>query len=159
MSGYKIIIGRTEHIDIVDTVLRIPAKVDTGAYRSAIHCSSVEVVKHEGQEVLQATLLGHPCSPVTYQRTFSDFTKVTITNSFGQQEERYEVMLRVKIGPKVFRTPFTLADRSGTLFPVLLGRKLLKGRFLIDVGRAGVDRLKLKKEFGVAAPFDEEDLE
>lgn len=159
MANYKMIIGRTEFIDFPKLVLRVPAKVDTGAYRSAIHCASAKVIRKDGRELLKVELLGHPCAPVVYKMTFEDFDKVVIINSFGQQEERFEVGLRVKVGPKVFRTPFTLADRSGNLFPVLAGRKLLKNRFLVDVARAGVDRVKLKREFSTTTFLNEEDLE
>ena len=159
MARYQVVIGRSEYIDLPGIVSQIPAKVDTGAYRSAIHCESIKRVKRNGADVLKVKLLGHTCSPVTYDLEFDEFEEVTVTNSFGHDEKRYEVMMRAKLGPKVFKTSFTLADRSGTLFPVLIGRKMLKGRCLVDVRQAGVDRVKLKKEFNVKAPLDEEDME
>jgi len=45
MAKYVTIIGRAEEIDIVGTALGIPAKVDTGAYRSSIHASDIKIVE------------------------------------------------------------------------------------------------------------------
>lgn len=159
MAKFQVIIGRTENLDIPGLVLSVPAKIDTGAYRSSIHCSKIEKITKEGKEVLKVDMLGHPCSPVVYPMEFDTFDLVSITNSFGHEEERYEVSMRVKIGPKVFTSSFTLADRSNNLFPILVGRKVLKSRFMVDVTHSGVDRLKLKKTFGIKTPIDEEDLE
>lgn len=159
MSLYQVVIGRSEKLAIPGVVINIPAKVDSGAFRSSIHCRSVKLSKKGDKEILKVELLGHPCSPVIYDMEFDEFEEVTITNSFGTEETRYEVKLRVKLGPKIFISSFTLADRSNNLFPVLLGRKLLKGRYIIDTAKTNVDRLKMKKEFGIKAPIDEEDLE
>jgi hypothetical protein len=159
MSRHSVIIGRTEYIDVVDIVLNVPTKIDTGAFRSAIHATDINIVTVDGQEVLKCNLLGHPCSPVVRPFETTDFKQVIVTNSFGHDETRYEISLKVKLGPKIFKTSFTLADRSRNLFPVLAGRKLLKDRFYVDVSKTSVDRLKLKKEFNIDVLTDEEDLE
>lgn len=159
MSKFQVIIGRSEKLSFPEFVLNVPAKIDSGAYRSSIHAKSVKLTKKSGVQVLKVELLGHPCSPVVYPMEFTEFDTVSITNSFGQEETRYEVKLKVKLGSKVFTSSFTLADRSNNLFPILVGRKFLKGRFVIDVSKTGVDRVKLKQEFGIKAAIDEEDLE
>lgn len=159
MSRFQIIIGRSERVSFPNIVLNVPAKIDTGAYRSSIHCKSAKLVKDGDKKVLKVELLGHPCAPVVYPMTFTEYEEVSITNSFGQEEKRYEVRLRVKLGPKVFNNSFTLADRSNNLFPILAGRKFLKNRFIVDVSRTNVDRIKLKQGFGIKGTFDEEDLE
>ncbi len=159
MPRYQMIIGRAEYMDIVDVVPAVPAKIDTGAYRSSIHASKIKVTGKGSDAVLSFELLGHPTSPVKYPMTVTEFEEVSVTNRFGVEEQRYEVRLRVKLGPKVFTTSFTLADRSNNFFPVLLGRKFLRSRFLVDTGLSSVDRMKLKKEFGISTPLDEEDLE
>ena len=159
MAKYPVIIGRAEYIDIVDTALSVPAKIDSGAFRSSIHAQNIKVKTKDGVKILSCDLLGHPCSPVLRKYQTENFTKVNVTNSFGQEEMRYEVSLKVKLGPKKFVTSFTLADRSNNLYPILAGRMLLKNRYFIDVSKSTVDRIKLKKEFGISAPFDAEDLE
>lgn len=159
MSKYQVVISRNETIDVIGQALGVPAKVDSGAYRSSIHASDIKVVKKNGREVLTCKLLGHRASPEASDFETSEFGRAVVINSFGHREERYEVVLRVKLGPKVFNTSFTLADRSKNFYPVLIGRKLLKGRFLIDVSTSNVNRRQLKEQYGIYIPNDEEDME
>jgi len=153
---HKIIVGRSERLDFVDTAIEgVPAKVDSGAYRSAVHASSI--VEHDG--VVSFVLLGnHPvCGEMAHEMSTDDFRVVTVANSFGHQENRYEVALKVKLGPKVFKAKFTLADRSKKIYPILLGRTLLNRRFLIDTEQSAVDRIQLKAEYNIDFPSDEEE--
>lgn len=159
MSKYQVIVSRNETINFIGVVDGVPAKVDTGAFRSSIHATDIRVVKKDGHDVLTCRLLGHKSSPDGYPFETTSFGKAVVINSFGHKEERYEVRLRVKLGPKVFTTSFTLSDRGNNLFPVLIGRKLLKGRFLVDVNTSNLNRKQLKEQYGIQIPNDEEDTE
>lgn len=158
---YQLIVGRTEPVIFqgYDDKLQIPAKVDTGAYRSAMHCVDAKVVQENGKKYLVGTLLkGHPCGITSgYAFKTSDFETTVVANSFGHKEERYEITVRIKIGPLVFNTPTTLANRSKKLFPILLGRRSIRNRFLVDVSKANIDRVILKNTLGINIPEDEED--
>jgi len=147
MAKYKSIIGRAENIHFPARELsNIPAKVDTGAYLSAIHATAIEeVTKKSGKKVLSFRLLeGHPASDTSKKIQVTGYTKTKIQNSFGHSQERYVVKFKVSIGGKTFITEFTLADRSMKVFPVLLGRKLLSRRFLVDTELAHIERSILK---------------
>jgi len=153
---HKIIIGRSERLNFVDQRIHgVPAKVDTGAYRSAIHASGI--IEENG--ILSFELLGeHPvCGSMATRATTDKFTKVWVANSFGHREERYEVRIRVKLGPKIFVAKFTLADRSKKIYPILLGRTMLNRRFLVDANESAIDRVQLKEEYGISFPKDEEE--
>lgn len=152
----KVIIGRSEVLDFVGTkAIDVPAKSDTGAYRSAVHARNIEI--QDGK--LSFELLGgHPvCGAMAHRVEAEDYAIVSVANSFGHREDRYEVKLKVKVGPKVFHARFTLADRSKKIYPILLGRKLLSHRFLVDSAETGVDRRTLKKRYGIDFPKDEEE--
>lgn len=160
---YRMVIGRNEPIILGDynAELQIPAKADTGAYRSSIHCGDITVTKNEdGTQTLRGVLLkGHPCGfGGEFPIETNQFERVRVANSFGHTEYRYEVKIRIKIGPLSFPTTVTLADRSKKLFPVLLGRKALSKRFLVDSAFSNVDRIKLKQKFGSSVPDDDEDF-
>lgn len=159
MPRYQIIIGRAEQIDFVGTALSVPSKIDSGAYRSSVHAVNIKEVTKDGEKVLKFSLLGHPCAPVPRPLETTRFTKLEVKSSNGKTETRYEVTLKIKIGSKIFNTSFTLADRSNNVYPVLIGRKALKNRFMVDVSRSSVHRMELKKNFGILTPEDEEDLE
>lgn len=159
MPRYQMIIGRSEEVDIVDTALSIPAKIDTGAFRSSIHAKNIKVVEKDGLNVLTFKILGHPCAAISRDLEATEFEIVNIRSSNGAEESRYAVKLKIKLGSKIYKTSFSLADRSNNLFPILIGREALKNRFMIDVSRSSVNYESMLKDFGVKRPRDEEDLE
>lgn len=148
MARHQIIIGRAELVDIVGVALGVPAKIDTGAYRSTIHATNIKEHLSNGNKQLTFIILGHPCSPVTRKLQTDRFQKINVTSSSGETSERYEVTLKVKIGPKIFSASFSLYDRSATVFPVLIGREALKRRFMVDPDKSSINRSKLVKDFG-----------
>jgi hypothetical protein len=155
---HKIIVGRSETINLIDYLVKdLPAKVDTGAFRSAIHAS--EIYLNEQKSTLSFKILGdHPIFGAMHkQGETKEFSKVWVASSFGQREERFEVKLKVKLGSRIFVAKFTLADRSKKIYPILLGRQLLNNRFLVDPAESSVDRAELKQEYDVNFPSDEEE--
>lgn len=125
------IIGRADRIDLPEAdVHGIPARIDTGAKTSAIWASDV----HEKGGGLAFTLFA-PGSPLyTGKPQFApSFTRVMVASSIGSEQDRYKVVLLVKLRGKKVRASFTLADRSQQAYPVLIGRNVLRGKFLVDV--------------------------
>lgn len=133
MTDTKNIIGRVEHIDFVDAgVKKLPIKVDTGAYRSSVWATKIYEINGE----LHFTLLGPKSEFYTgIELTTTEYRKVSVESSFGHKQERYSVFLQVEVGGKRIKSNFTLANRSRKTYPALIGRKLLKNRFLVDVSR------------------------
>jgi hypothetical protein len=148
MAKYKTIIGRAESIDFPEVLLvDVPAKIDTGAYISAIHATDIKEVTRNGKKKLKFTLLGNHSS-FNYSREMevSKYSIKLIENSFGAKQHRYMVQFKVKLAGKVFNTDFTLADRSGKVFPILLGRTFLNKRYMVDTDIAHIDRNILKEK-------------
>lgn len=144
MSAYQTIIGRFEYIDVVDQVESIPAKIDTGAYRSSIHVSKIAEKVVDGVNVLEFTLLGHSGHESIKVLQTEHFRERIVRSSSGHNSQRYEVKLKIRLGYKSFQASFTLSDRSNNVFPVLIGREALKSRFLVDPSKAGVNRKRLR---------------
>ncbi|GAB4209272.1 MAG: RimK/LysX family protein [Bacteroidia bacterium] len=121
----KSIIGRRELVDFPElNLFGIEAKIDTGAYSSALHC---EYIKEKN---------GQLCFQIfkdTNTICFNDFEKKKIKNSFGDWEERYTIKTLLKIGKRKIRITLSLTNREKMKYPVLLGRKAIKGKFLVDV--------------------------
>ncbi|WP_158861547.1 ATP-dependent zinc protease family protein [Lunatibacter salilacus] len=132
----KQIIGRKEKISLPEWGLKlITAKIDTGAYTSAIHSDFAQEETDEmGNKVLTFTVL--PKQHKKYNgeiiRT-TDYTTKKVKNSFGQAEDRFKIMTKVILFGEEFEAEFTLSDRTNMRNSILLGRKLLKGRFVVDV--------------------------
>lgn len=128
-----ITIGRTEYIALPKLgVDRVEAKVDTGAYRSALHYQKL-MVRMDGPrpELLVTFAMGRKRIRLVFRR----FRLVTVKSSTGQRTLRYLVATPVKLNGHTVQTQFTLFDRSDMKHQVLLGRKFLRGRFLVDVGK------------------------
>lgn len=138
MSEPLTVIGRSEYIALPGLgVDRVQAKVDTGAYRSALHYQRVATRTVNGRKELVVTFaMGR--KRVT--KVFRAFTRTTVKSSTGQRTRRWLITLRVKLGPHVVRTQATLFDRSDMKHQVLLGRRFLRGRFLVDVSRKNIVR-------------------
>ncbi len=125
------ILGRSDRVDLPGLELEnLHAKIDTGAYTCSLHCSSNEVVNG----VLEFVLLDEEHSEFTGRKYyFKEYDQREIKNSFGEAEMRYVITTKIKIFDRVIRAEFSLSNRGNLKFPVLLGRKILRNRFLIDV--------------------------
>ncbi|WP_223834340.1 ATP-dependent zinc protease family protein [Spirosoma profusum] len=131
----KKIIGMTDFVDFPDLNLSdVQAKIDTGAYTSALHCQDVQLIKSGGETMLSFQVIARNNEQV-HQFYSNQFSQRTIRNSFGVSEKRYVIKTRVVLFGRSIRAEFTLADREHLRNPVLLGRKLLKNRFIVDVSQ------------------------
>jgi len=127
----KLIIGRRETVDFPDLGLYgVTAKIDTGAYTTAIHCHEIR----EENGILYFKLL-EPSDPnySDLEHKFTEYTQKEIKNSFGEIENRYIIKTTIKIGRKRIKSVISLSNRGNMRYPVLIGRKLLKNRFIVDV--------------------------
>ena len=113
---------------------RVEAKIDTGAYRSALHYQRVRVVADDEGPCSRSPSMGRR----RVKRHFREFKLVEVKSSNGQVSERYLIRTAVVLNGRRVRTQFTLFDRSDMKFQVLLGRKFLRGRFVVDVDRVNV---------------------
>ena len=141
------LIGRREYIDFPElNVYGIEAKIDTGAYTSALHCQDVEIKNIEGTPTLCFKLFD-PTHPEynEQEHRFQHFTIKTIRNSFGEEEDRYVIRTIVHIGHKNIRCAISLTDRANMRYTVLIGRKMIKNKFIIDVGKIHVGGLLVSK--------------
>ncbi len=126
-NSVKINIGKIKHI---------PAKVDTGATISSIWASDIHLTP---DNQLEFSLFAPGYKLYTGERlTASEYKVLNVRNSTGQESIRYMVALSTTIKGRRIRITYTLADRSRNDFPVLIGRRALKGKFLVDVSKLDV---------------------
>jgi hypothetical protein len=155
-NTHKLVIGRAELLHFLDIdVVDVPAKIDTGAYRCAVHADQIQL-SPDGKTLSfrlfgSHPIVGHHAKVIKTD----DFRRVNIENSFGHSEQRYDVKFNVQLGPQKINTSFTLADRSMKIYPILIGRKLLNKRFVVDTSLSSVDSVKLKQQFDYDFPKDD----
>jgi ribosomal protein S6--L-glutamate ligase len=135
-------VGRFEKIDLPDLELfNLDAKIDTGADTSSLHCSCIEV--NETTKTVRFNLL---------DETHPDYDKKNIEmpvkrmkwvkSSNGQKEYRVYIQTKIVILDTTYNIELSLADRSKMSSPMLIGRRFLHNRFLVDVSKIGSENGK-----------------
>lgn len=143
------VIGRTDIIDMPELGLHnIDAKIDTGAYTSSIHCSRIRLKKEtDGTELITFTIPGSRLHEKgVHHFKVREFEERNIRSSNGQIQKRYVIKTQIILFGRKIRAEFSLADRSSMKFPILLGRKLLQGRFIVDVSKKDLSYLEKKNK-------------
>jgi hypothetical protein len=137
------ILGRYDRVDLPGLGLSdIHAKIDTGAYTSSLHCHKAEVI--DGR--LEFILLDEEHPEFTGMKfTSSEFEERDIKNSFGDLERRFVIRTTLKIFNEEIMTEFSLSNRGLLKFPILIGRKILRDRFLIDVKKKNLSYREKRK--------------
>lgn len=132
----KQIIGRVDKIDFPKLNLyNINAKIDTGAYTSAIHCS--EIIEEDN--CLKCTFYskGHP-NFNDKEIVFKDYSRTDVKSSNGYKENRFKIKSEVIFFGKTYQINLTLSTRDDMKFPVLIGRQFLSKKFLVDVDEQNI---------------------
>lgn len=128
------VIGRNVLVDFVGRnkhITAIPAKIDTGADSSSLWASNITVSK---KGTLKFSLFAEGSKYYTGEiLKRKAFRAAIVRSSNGYEQIRYRVELPVKIAGRRVRVGFYLSDRSLNDFPILLGRRTLNKKFLVDV--------------------------
>ncbi len=138
VSDYEVI-GSTEYVEVAGCK-NLPAKIDTGADSSAIWASNI---KMDEDGVLTFTLFAEK-SPYYTGETIktTEYQVKSIRSSHGDKQIRYHVKLPLTLGGQTFDTYFSLANRSRNHFPILIGRRTISKKYLVDVSKSAVKRPK-----------------
>lgn len=129
------LIGRREFVSFpLLNIKKLEAKIDTGAYTCSIHCEDISISIIENIPTLIFSICDDPLAPSKVFK-FTEFSTKKIKNSFGEMEERYIIKTVLKIGRKNILASVSLSNRDNMRYPILIGRKPLKGKFIIDVNQ------------------------
>lgn len=135
------VIGKTRRINIIGYANSVPAKIDTGADSSSIWVSNLSI-DHGG--VLHFELFDKQSEFYTGEVISRKEYKVAqVTSSTGHTQIRYRTHLTIRLGGKKIKVLFNLSDRSNNVYPILIGRRTIAGKFLVDVARG----ITFKKRF------------
>ena len=133
MANDKKVIGREIAVDF-DEVKGVPAKVDTGADSSAVWASDIFV---DEQHVLHFKLFGKKSPFYTgVEHTTRDYSVASTKSSLGETAIKYLVTIPVRLAGRKIRAKFGLSNRSGHNYPILIGRRTLSGKFIVDVSKS-----------------------
>jgi hypothetical protein len=145
MATRKLIIGRKDLADFEKLDLfGIVVKIDSGAYTSSFHCHKIEKITRDGKEYIKCNFLD-PGHQQYHEKEFifENFKLRNIKSSNGLVEKRVLIFTEITIFKTNYPIELSLTERMEMKHPVLLGRKFLSKRFLIDTSRKN---LSLKKK-------------
>lgn len=138
----KKIVGRKETISILDLELfDLDAKVDTGADSNALHCDNIVI--NENKEV-SFCLLDEVHASYHGKRITMPLHKLKrVRSSNGELQERPSIEVTVDFFGKKYKTIVSLTNRVDMKYPMLIGRKFLSGKFLVDVSKEYLAKVTL----------------
>ena len=139
----KKIVGRKEVISILDLNLYdLDAKIDTGADSNALHCDNIVIEN----DMVHFCLLDEVHESYHGKRMSMPIYKIKkVKSSNGEVQERPSIKVSVEFFGKKYKSVISLTNRADMKFPMLIGRRFLNKRFLVDVSEEYLTK-EVKKE-------------
>lgn len=130
----KLVIGKKDKADFPELDLYdIDVKVDTGAYTSSIHCHKIKELEIDGIKYIEFQLLDPGHKDYNHKKfRVANYREKNIKSSIGKSEKRFLIKTKIFIFNKTFTLELSLSERSEMRYPVLIGRKLLNNKFIVD---------------------------
>lgn len=108
------------------------AKIDTGAYSGAIHCSDIKVIRRGEKKtrVLKFTPLGRKRLATETEQ----FIQTSVRSATGHKVKRYLIDTEIELNGQLYPIRIGLADRSSMSRSALVGRRFLRDNSMnVDV--------------------------
>lgn len=140
----KEVIGWVENVGVSSSNAIVKAKIDTGADSSSLHCECITPYERDGDQWVRFTITDIDDKSVSYEKKIIRTTKVK--RHFGNVQERIVVRMGICIGDQYGETDVSLVDRSGFNYSMLIGRKYLKDKFIVDPGETFMSSPKCKDD-------------
>ena len=145
------ILGWVEYVELQPWGFRTKAKLDTGAKTSSLHAENIERFERDGKEWASFEFVFKEEKNSKRRRVTIEapiVRNVLIKRHKSKTQSRPVVMLNICIDNEVYKTQFSLIDRSRFIYPILLGRRLLKEAAIVDADRTflGSEHCKAAKK-------------
>ncbi|RDS82524.1 ATP-dependent zinc protease family protein [Dyella psychrodurans] len=113
-------------------IASLKVKLDTGARSSSLHVDELEAFARDGATWLRFTVgLGRRSARHVHCEAPACDRRVVVDTG-GGRSERWFIRTDVMLAGERFEVDMNLTDRRHMLFPMLLGRTALMGRFAVD---------------------------
>ena len=131
----KLVIGAVEAVSFsgIDDLM-LDARIDTGATTSSLHVTSSQIFERDGARWVSFTFPKDGVDgneEITLERPLA--RSVLIKRKGVDSQERPVIIMNIRIGKLERTSEFTLTDRTGFEFPVLIGRNFLTDMAIVDV--------------------------
>ena len=128
------VVGWVENVGLENTDIQMKARIDTGAGLASINANIVKIKKNEKGERVVFRVIDKDGQSRVLERDIVKWVNIKKKGASGTTRRPVVYMDFCIAGEKI-RERVNLADRSDYLYPLLIGRNVLRaGRFLIDPG-------------------------
>ena len=128
------IIGHVEDVRVVAGDVTFKARIDSGAETSSLDVGDVVAFQRDGKPWVRFTAVNDAGRSLTLERPIVRTADVRRSGTATQR--RYVVVIGLCLGRVFADAEVNLADRAGMTYRMLIGRRFLADRFLIDVAAA-----------------------
>ncbi len=130
----KTTIGRVEWVRLPQFNLKLEARIDTGARNCSLHSFNEKEKEINGIKYVEFSTLDAKNKEI---RLKAKIVKMkTIKSTGGSFQRRYVIKSKVVLGKESKEVFITLNDRSHLEYRFLVGRNLLRGKFVVDVSHS-----------------------
>jgi len=130
-------LGWQELVDLPDLkIKKIKAKVDTGANLATLHARNLRIRKKEGVKFIYFDIPPLPGKKKNRVRKGELLGYRRIKSSDGVIEKRPYIKTTMKLDGILKKIEITLTDRTTMDFHMLIGRKALGKRWLVDPSKS-----------------------
>ncbi len=126
----SIIAGWVENAWLGSPPIKLEAKLDTGAMSSSINAPDAEEFWRDGARWVRFRIVSGGNPATTIEQPIVRHAR--IGRAGVGKEERPVIKLEVCVGGHTAETDFTLADRSGMTYQILIGRRFMTDRILVN---------------------------
>lgn len=127
MAQDRVTIGAREVVIIEPYGIRIPARIDTGASTTSLHAKNIKIKDDTVSFAIPEEYGGIRISlPIVEWKNI---------RSSRSRDRRPVVEMDLCIASKRMRARVNLNDRSRMEYPMIVGRNILSGNFVVDVSK------------------------
>lgn len=124
------IVGWVERVRLGDEGIIIPAKLDTGADTSSLHAEDIRWFARDGAEWVAFDVVGEKGRKMHFERKVLRIGRIRRLGNSVQK--RPTILMEVCLGGVQRVTQVNLVDRGNMNYEMLIGRRFLEKRFLVD---------------------------
>ncbi|WP_372872280.1 ATP-dependent zinc protease [Shewanella sp.] len=111
---------------------KIKIKIDTGAKTSCLHAHKIRPFQRNKVKWVEIWLHPEQGSNRSVRCEFPVHDRRLVTDSGGHRQLRFVIKTSLILGEHEFELELTLSNRDNMRFRMLLGRRAMTGRFLVD---------------------------
>jgi len=136
-------VGLVENVYLDRVKVDFRAKIDTGANTSSINALDVETFKKDSTHWVSFTIINKEGKRITLTRPVYRFAR--IRRSGARVDKRPVVLLSMCMGGVYKEAQFSLKNRQGMNYAMLIGRRVLDNNFLVDPAKNDLTKPLCKK--------------